>query len=47
MIIREDKGLYNLVKSDSGKHIRVKGHKQVYSDATELKDKPLELEEAE
>ena len=45
MIIREDKGLYNLVKSDAGKKIRIKGHKEIYSEATELKDNPIDFEE--
>lgn len=47
MIIRIDKGNYNLVKSDQGKHIKIKGHKQVYSEATELKDKSMEYVEVE
>jgi len=47
MIIKIDKGNYYLVKSDCGKHIRIKGDKKVYSNATELKDKPREYEEVE
>lgn len=47
MIIKLDKGNYYLVKSDSGKHIRIKGSERVYSEATELKDKPREYEEVE
>lgn len=46
MIKKIDKGDFNLVKSDSGK-LRVKGDKRVYSEATELKDKPREYEEVE
>lgn len=45
MIIKLDKGNYYLVKSDSGKHIRIKGDERFYSEATELKDKPREYEE--
>ena len=44
MIIREDKGDYYLIKADSGK-LKIKGKDQVYSEATELKGKPLEYEE--
>ena len=47
MIIKINKGNFYLVKSDSGKHIRVKGDDRVYSEATELKDKPREYEEVE
>lgn len=39
-----DKGNYYLIKADSGK-LRIKGDKRVYSEATELKDKPREYEE--
>ena len=39
-----DKGNYYLVKADSGK-LKVKGDDKVYSEATELKDKPREYEE--
>lgn len=45
MIIKIDKGHYNLVKSDSGKQIRIKGQERTYSEATEFKDKPREYEE--
>ena len=44
MIHKIDKGDYLLVKADSGK-LRIKGDKRVYSEATELKDKPREYEE--
>ena len=44
MIHKIDKGDYILVKADSGK-LRIKGGKRVYSEATELKDKPREYEE--
>ena len=47
MIKKIDKGNYNLVKSDSCKHIRIKGDSRIYSEATELKDKPREYEEVE
>lgn len=47
MIIKLDKGNYYLVKSDSGKHIRIKGDDRVYSEATEIKDKPREYIEVE
>lgn len=47
MVIKEDKGNYYLVRSNQGKHIRVKGDKRVYSEATELKEKPREYEEVE
>lgn len=46
MITKIDKGDFYLVKSDSGK-LRIKGDKRVYSEATELKDKPREYEEVE
>lgn len=46
MIKKIDKGDFYLVKSDSGK-LRIKGDKRVYSEATELKDKPREYEEVE
>ena len=39
-----DKGDYILVKADSGK-LKVKGDDRIYSEATELKDKPREYEE--
>lgn len=41
-----DKGNYNLIKADSGK-LKVKGSDRVYSEATELKDKPREYTEVE
>lgn len=44
MITKIDKGNYYLVTADSGK-LKVKGDKKVYSEATELKDKPREYEE--
>ena len=44
MINKIDKGSYYLIKSDTGK-LKIKGDKQVYSEATELKDKPREYEE--
>ena len=44
MIRKIDKGDFNLIKADSGK-LRVKGDDRVYSEATELKDKPREYEE--
>lgn len=47
MLIRESKGNYNLVKSDCGKHIRVKGDDRLYSQGTEYADKPVEYEEAD
>ena len=46
MIKKIDKGNYYLVVADSGK-LRIKGDKRVYSEATELKDKPREYEEIE
>ena len=39
-----DKGNYYLVVADSGS-LKVKGDDKVYSQATELKDKPREYEE--
>lgn len=39
-----DKGDYILVKADSGK-LKVKGDDRIYSEATELKNKPREYEE--
>ena len=39
-----DKGNYYLVIADSGK-LKVKGDDKVYSQATELKDKPREYVE--
>ena len=47
MVNKIDKGNYYLIKSNNGKHIRIKGDKRVYSEATELKDKPREYEEVE
>lgn len=47
MIIKINKGVYNLVKSDNGKRIRVKGERGSYSEATEYIDKPREYEEVE
>lgn len=46
-LVKIDKGDYYLIKSDSGKHIKVKGDKMLYSEATELKDKPRKYEEVE
>lgn len=46
MIHKIDKGDFYLVKSETGK-LRIKGDKRVYSEATELKDKPREYEEVE
>ena len=46
-IIKIDKGNFYLVRSDSNKKIKVKGDKHIYSEATELKDKPREYEEVE
>ena len=43
-IKKTDKGNYYLVTADSGK-LKVKGDDKVYSQATELKDKPREYEE--
>lgn len=39
-----DKGNYILVKADSGK-LKIKGDDKIYSEATELKNKPREYEE--
>ena len=47
MIKKINKGNYNKVKSDAGKHICIKGQKQIYSEATEFIDKPREYEEVE
>lgn len=44
MIKKIEKDNYILVTSDTGK-LKVKGDKKVYSEATELKDKPREYEE--
>ena len=44
MIHKIVKGNYILVKSDTGK-LKVKGDDKIYSEATELKDKPREYEE--
>jgi len=44
MIHKLDKGNYYLITADSGK-LRVKGDKRIYSEASELKDKPREYEE--
>ena len=44
MIHKIDKGSYFLIKADSGK-LKIKGDDRVYSEATELKDKPREYEE--
>lgn len=46
MITKTDKGNYYLVKSDTGK-LKIKGDDRVYSEATELKDKPREYEEVD
>ena len=46
MIHKIDKGDFYLVKADSGK-LKIKGDDRVYSEATELKDKPREYEEVE
>ena len=46
MIKKIDKGNYYLVVADSGK-LKIKGDKRVYSEATELKDKPREYVEVE
>lgn len=47
MIIKLDKGNYYLVKSDCGNKFRVlnENSDRLYSQATELKDKPREYEE--
>lgn len=47
MIVKIEKDNYVLVKSDTGKLIRVKGEKEWYSEATEFKNKPREYEEQE
>ena len=44
MITKINKGTYILVKSDTGK-LKVKGDDKIYSEATELLDKPREYEE--
>ena len=44
MITKINKGNYILVKSDTGK-LKVKGDDKIYSEATELLDKPREYEE--
>lgn len=44
MIHKIEKDNYILVKSDTGK-LKVKGDDKIYSEATELKDKPREYEE--
>ena len=44
MIHKIDKGDFYLIKADSGK-LKIKGDDRVYSEATELKDKPREYEE--
>ena len=44
MIHKIDKGNYYLVTADSGK-LKVKGDDKIYSQATELKNKPREYEE--
>lgn len=44
MIKKIDKSNYYLVTADSGK-LKVKGDDKIYSQATELKDKPREYEE--
>jgi len=46
MIHKIDKGNYCLIIADSGK-LRIKGDDRIYSQATELKDKPREYEEVE
>lgn len=46
MIHKIDKGNYYLIIADSGK-LRIKGDDRIYSQATELKDKPREYEEVE
>ena len=47
MLVRINKGKYNLVISDTGKRIREKGHKGDYSVGTEKVDEPKEYEEVE
>lgn len=44
MIHKIDKCYFYLIKADSGK-LKIKGDDRVYSEATELKDKPREYEE--
>ena len=46
-IVRKQKDGYNLVKSNSGKRIRIKGQNQTYSEATDLIDKPRDWIEVE
>lgn len=46
-VVKIDKGNFYLVKSDSGKKIKVKGDENLYSEATELKEKPREYKEVE
>lgn len=47
MITKVNKGDYNLVYSNEGKKIRVKGQKEYYSECTEFVDDPKEYEEKE
>lgn len=47
MIIRIEQNGYVLVKSDSGKRIKLANGKQTYSEATDLIDKPREWVEIE
>ena len=47
MIVKINKGNYVLIKSDSGKRIRIKNEEHTYSEATEFVDKPREYEEVE
>lgn len=47
MIIKIEKGNYNVVKSDKGKLIRIKGERMMFPNATELKSEPKEYEEVE
>ena len=47
MIIKINKGDYNLVYSDEGKPIRVKEQKGYYSECTEFVNNPKEYEEKE
>ena len=46
-VIKIDRGNFYLVKSNEGHKIKVKGDDRLYSEATELKDKPREYEEVE
>ena len=46
-VVKIDKGNFYLVKSDSGKKIKVKGDENLYAEATELKEKPREYKEVE